>query len=337
MKLQLVGFGNVGKSLVSLLKEKQETLEFLDTPLEVVSISDSKGTAINRDGIELDEVLGSKRHRLSDLNEYVAKCTAIESIRNVDSDIVIELTPTTSSGEPALSHIKQALAARKNVVTANKGPLVVSYKELSELARKNGVNFLYEATVAAHLPVFCLIDSCFKIDELLGIKGILNATTNFMLGEMERGRTFEAALTQATKDGWTETEWADDVDGIDAARKVVILANSLFKSDARLADVKVEGIRNVGGLVKKANKLRKRVKLLCEIKRKDNRLGLSVAPEILAADDPLNTVNSGDMGIKFMFKKSKQVFISVEFQGPDQTAQAVLNDIVKVGQIYHAC
>jgi homoserine dehydrogenase len=337
MRLQLVGFGNVGRNLVSLIEEKQKSLEFLEIPLEIVSISDSKGTAINRDGLELDEVLGSKRQKLSDLNEYVPKYSSIESIRNIDSDTVVELTPTTDSGEPGLSHIKEALMAKKNVVTANKGPLVESYKELTELARKSGVNLLFEATVAAHLPIFCMINSCFKIDELLGLQGILNATTNFMLGEMEGGKTFEGALNHAIKSGWTETEYTDDVDGTDAARKVVILANSLFKSDARLKDVKVQGIRNVGGLLKKAKGLRKRVKLLCEITRKGNRLDLSVGPKILATDDPLNGVNAGNMGLKFTFRKSKQVFVSVEFRGPEQTAQAVLNDIIKVGQIHHVC
>jgi len=229
------------------------------------------------------------------------------------------------------------LTTKKNVVTANKGPLVVDYKELMELAERNGVRLLYEATVAAHLPVFCMVDSCFKIDELLYLQGILNATSNFIIGEMEKGGTFEDALKRAIKEGWTETESADDVDGVDAARKVVILANSLFKTNARLEDVKVRGIRDIEGLIEKAEKLNKRVKLLCEIAREGNRLKLSVGPKIIAKDDPLATVNGGDMGLKLNFKKSQRVFVSVRFLGPEQTAQTVLNDIVRISQTRGAC
>lgn len=337
MRIQLIGFGNVGRNLVGLIKEKEDALEMLGIPVKVVSISDSKGTAIDREGLELDEVLKRKNDGLKILDKYVPTCGAIEAIKNVASDVVVELTPSTFSGEPGLSHIKTALMMKKNVVTANKGPLVVNYKELVELAERNGVRLLYEATVAAHLPVFCMVDSCFKVDELLCLQGILNATTNFMIGEMEKGRTFEEALKRAIKDGWTETESADDVDGIDAGRKVVILANSLFKMNAKLEDVKVRGIRDVEGLIEKAGTLNKKVKLLCEISREGNRSRLSVGPKIIARDDPLTTVNGGDMGLKLNFKKSQQVFVSVRFQGPEQTAQAVLNDIVKIGETCNAC
>jgi len=337
MRIQLVGFGNVAKNLVGLIREKEETLELLGFPLEVVSISDSKGTAINREGLDLDEILKHKKNGLAVLNEYVPKYSAIDSIWNIDSDVVVELTPSTVSGEPGLSHIKKALMMKKNVVTANKSPMVVSFRELAELAQRNSVRLLYEATVAAHLPVFCMVDSCFKADELVSLKGILNATTNFVIGEMEKGRTFESSLKKAVKDGWSETEYANDVDGIDSARKVVILANSLFGLDAKLGDVKVKGIRDIKELLKKAKRLKRRVKLLCEIVRRGNCLELSVCPRILSLDDPLNTVNNGDMGLKFSFSKSKQVFVSAEFHGPEQTAQAVLNDIVKICRQYHAC
>ena len=134
MRLQLVGFGNVGKNLVSLIEEKQENLEFLETPLEIVSISDSKGTAINRDGLELDEVLRPKGQRLSDLDEYVPKYSAVESIRNIDSDTVVELTPTTDSGEPGLSHIKEALMMMGEIKCAAARPFL---PPISEHERRN--------------------------------------------------------------------------------------------------------------------------------------------------------------------------------------------------------
>jgi homoserine dehydrogenase len=337
MKIQIVGFGKVGKSLIALMKEKEETLELMEIPIDVISISDSKGTAISRDGLELDEVVKQTKKGLCDMSEYVPTYSAIECIKNLQSDAVVELTPSTISGEPGLSHIKAAFLMKKDVVTANKGPLVVAFKPLVQLAQKNGVKLLYEATVAANLPVFCMVDSCFRADELLSLKGILNATTNFVIGEMEKGRNFDEALKKAVREGWAETEYGDDADGIDAARKVVILANAFFKTDAKLKDVTIRGIRDVNQLIKKAQRLKRRVKLLCEITRKDNKFILSVAPKILSQEDPLNSVTNGNMGLKFNFSKSKQIFVSAEFQGPEQTAQAVLNDVVKICQISHAC
>lgn len=337
MKVQLVGFGNVGKSLIVLMKEKEKTLKSIGVDLTVVSISDSKGTATDERGLDLKRVLRHKNNRWKGFSKYVNGYKASEAIRDVESDVVVELTPSTPSGEPGLSHIRMALTQKKNVVTANKGPLVVAYSSLTKLAKKNNVKLLYEATVAAHLPIFCLIDSCFRADELLSLEGILNATTNFIIGEMEKGRDFQDALKYAIEAGWAETNYSDDVDGIDAARKVVILANSFFKNGAKLDEVEVEGIRNVGPMVEKARQLKRRVKLVCEISKRGTEPEMRVEPRLVPLDDPLATVNGGHMGLKLRFKTSQQVFVSAQFSGLKQTAYAVLNDITKISRIIDAC
>jgi homoserine dehydrogenase len=105
------------------------------------------------------------------------------------------------------------------------------------MAKESGVKLLHEATVGAHVPVFCLLESCFKADELQSVRGILNATTNYVIGEMEKGKGFQEAIDQAVKAGWAETNYSDDVDGIDSARKLVIMANALFRENATLKDV----------------------------------------------------------------------------------------------------
>jgi homoserine dehydrogenase len=337
MKVQLVGLGNVGKSLIALINEKQETLKSLGVDLKMVSISDSKGTATDERGLDLAKVLKHKDNRWKGFSQYVTEYTASEAIRDIKSDVVVELTPSTRPGEPGLSHIRTALMMKKNVVTANKGPLVVAYSNLMKLAESNHVKLLYEATVAAHVPIFCLIDSCFRADELLSLQGVLNATTNFIIGEMEKGEDFQDALKHAIESGWAETNYSDDVDGIDAARKVVILANSLFKSSASLENVKVEGIRNIGLMVEKAKELKKRVKLVCEISKIGTKHEMRVEPRLIPLDDPLATVNGGHMGLKLMFKTSQQVFVSAQFSGLKQTAYAVLNDITKIGPTTDAC
>ena len=322
----------MGLSLIELIGEKKDLLKSLGLDVRIVSVSDSKGTAIDKRGLSLSEVLKYKMLGWKGYGRYAKGYSTLDAIRRIESDVIVELTQSTLNGEPGLSNIKIALAAKKNVVTANKGPLVVAYKELMRIAKENGVKLLYEATVGAHVPVFCLTESCFKADKLQSVKGILNATTNFVIGEMQKGKGFQEAIDEAIKAGWAETNYADDIDGIDAARKLVIMANALFEGDARLNDVKIQGIRHVGALVKAARKENKKVKLISEITRNKGTLKMTVSPRKVPLDDPMATVNEGNMAIKFTFKTSKEIFVSAQFLGPKQTAYAVLNDIVRMNK-----
>jgi homoserine dehydrogenase len=218
MKIQLVGLGHVGQSLIELIDEKKELLKALGLDLRIVSVSDSRGTALNDRGFSPMEILRYKTRGWKGFGEYVEGFGALEAVRKIECDVTVELTPSTLNGEPGLSNIKAALAAKKSVVTANKGPLVVAYGELVRIANKNSVRLFYEATVGAHVPVFCMVESCFKADELQSVRGILNATTNFVIGEMQKGKSFQDAIDEAVRAGWAETNYSDDVDGIDSAR-----------------------------------------------------------------------------------------------------------------------
>ena len=175
-----------------------------------------------------------------------------------------------------------------------------------------------------------MIESCFRADRLVRVEGILNGTTNFIIGEMEKGRDFQACLDHAIREGWAETNYLDDVEGIDAARKTVILANSYFKRGAMLEDVKIDGIRNIGKMIEKAKSQNKRVKLICSISRDEAGMKMSVSPRPIALDDPFASVNGGDMALKLYFETSQQIFVSAQFTGVKQTAYAVLNDIIKM-------
>jgi homoserine dehydrogenase len=329
MKIQLVGFGHVGQSLIELIDEKKELLKALGLDLRIVSVSDSRGTALDERGLSPTEILRYKTRGWKGFGEYVEGFGALEAVRKIGCDVTVELTPSTLNGEPGLSNIKAALAAKKSVVTANKGPLVVAYRELVRIAKKNSVRLFYEATVGAHVPVFCMVESCFKADELQSVRGILNATTNFVIGEMQRGKSFQDAIDEAVRAGWAETNYSDDVDGIDSARKLVIIANALFGENASLKDVKIEGIRHVETLVKAARRENRKVKLICEIARNKDKLEMTVSPKMIPLDDALATANEGNMAIKYTFKTSKEIFVSAQFLGPKQTAYAVLNDIVR--------
>jgi homoserine dehydrogenase len=329
MKVQIVGLGNVGRSLLELMLEEKAAISCLGLDFNVVSISDSNGSVIDEEGIDLKSVIDRKRGKWLGCEDYHIGYKAIDAIRSVDSDLVVELTPSTRSGEPGLSHIATSLKLGKNVVTANKGPLVAQYDYLRELSNGNGAKLLYEATVSAQLPIFCLLDSCFIVDKVEKLEGIFNATTNFIIGEVESGKTFEQALDHAIKAGWAETNYSDDVDGVDSARKLVILANTLYDSHSKLEDVEVKGIRGIEPLVNEARGLKKKVKLLCELSRVQGAVRMTVSPKMFPLDDPFATINQGNMGVRFTFKNSQEIFISAQFNSPRQTAYAVLNDMIK--------
>ena len=337
MRIQVVGFGNVGKGLIALIDEKKEILRSLGVSLKVVSVSDSRGTACEKRGLDSGDVLRRKEDCWEGFKPYFEGYSALSAIRDLAAEVVVELTPSTPSGEPGLSHIKTALGQGKSVVTANKGPLVVAFEDLMNLAKRERARLLYEATVAAHLPVFCMIESCFRADRLVRVEGILNGTTNFIIGQMEKGRDFQTCLDHAIKEGWAETNYLDDVDGIDAARKIVILANSYFKRGVKLEDVKIDGIRNVGKMIEKAKSQNMRVKLICNISRGKVGIEMSVSPRFVASDDPFAAVNGGDMALKLFFETSQQIFVSAQFAGVKQTAYAVLNDIIKMASPTQAC
>jgi len=337
MKAQIIGLGNVGRNLVKLLQTKTKFLAEIGANIKIVSVSDSSGTAIDENGLDLSQVMKYKKLQWKGYSKYQRGRTAIDAINNVDSDLVIELTPSTLDGEPGLTNIMTAFRARRHVVTANKGPLACAYTELIRTAEEMRVSFLYEATVAAQVPIFCMINSCFLADEIVKVEGILNATTNFIIGEIENGKTFQEALDKAIADGWAETNYADDIDGVDAARKVVILANSLFRQRVKLSDVRVEGIRRVESMIRRATLAGEKIKLVCEIEKKQGKVKTAVKLGHVPMSDPLATVKHGDMGVKFLFKTSKQIFVSAQFLGPMQTAYAVLNDSIKIALNKRSC
>lgn len=337
VKTQIIGLGNVGTELIRLLHKKNRQLQKLGAEITIVSVSDSKGTVEDQNGLNPSKVLESKKTKWKGDSRYHFGCTSVDAIRTINADLIIELTPSTPTGQPGLANIRSAFENGKHVVTANKGPLVVAYRELTQAAKEKHLAFLFEATVAAHVPIFCLIKSCFLADRITRVEGILNATTNYIIGQIEKGKTFRQALDKAIDDGWAETDYTDDVDGIDAARKTVILADFLFSKQAKLADVEVKSIRGIEPLIKQASKARRRVKLICKIDNSEDRLAMSVKPTPVNLNDPFSSINNGDMGVKFHFATSKQVFVSAQFLGPKQTAQAVLNDAVKVALNIEDC
>jgi homoserine dehydrogenase len=260
---------------------------------------------------------------------------SLEVLQTAQADLFVDLTPTNlKTGEPGLSLIRHALKEGMNVVTANKGPLVLAYSELTSLARKHEAKLHYSATVTGGLPTLNIGVRDLAPSEITGFEGIVNATTNYILTRMSEGDSFEAALKHAQDVGHAEADPSLDVDGWDAANKLVIIANSVLRHPTKLGDVQIVGIRGITQKkMREANQAGKVIKLVA----KGERLAggdwkLSVKPMHLFAEHPLARVAENMMGVIYHTDINGTIMATIEERDPYPTAAAVLRDMVAV---YH--
>jgi len=250
LRLALVGFGNVACEFSRLLLSRREwLLREWGLGFEVVAIATrSRGSLMSEEGLDLERIL-KLREESGTLSGYGPGSTDLstpEIIAGCDADLMVELTTLDiGSGRPATDHVRAALGAGMSVVTANKGPIAFAYDELSSLALSRGVHFRFEGTVMDGAPVFSLVERTLPGCEVIGIRGLLNTTSNVVLGEMARGASMDEALDVARRIGVTEEDPSLDIDGWDATNKLIIVANSVLGMPATLKDVSVQGIRGI--------------------------------------------------------------------------------------------
>ena len=268
-KFALLGFGNVGQALIELLIEKGADLE--KNPglvFRVVGIaSGGHGRAIDPRGLPLQEVLNTYRQG-GDLDSFsrIKVQSSEKFIQNCGADVLFESTPVNyQTGQPALDYLRMALEKGIHAITANKGPLVHGYRELTNLARKHRVSFLFESAVMDGAPVFSIARTGLPGAEIREFSGILNSTTNLILSRMEEGETQEEAISYAQSIGIAETDPSGDVDGWDAAVKVAALITVLMDIPFLPDQVDRIGIRGLTpDQIQDATERGKRWKLLCK-------------------------------------------------------------------------
>lgn len=316
IRISIIGLGVVGRSVLRLINQRGPQLRDLGINLGVVAVCDLWGTVVNQAGLHED-----LRGESMDMN-------GTELVKEIDHDVVVEATPTNvETGEPGFSHISAALDAGKHVVTSNKGPLVLYYDELVSLAAKKGLKLRYEATVGAAMPVISLANDIKASNDILSVKGILNGTCNHILTRMmEDGLSYEIALSEAQESGFAESDPSYDVEGIDTACKLVILANSIFDMRVSLADIKVTGIT---GLTPEAVKLARGegyvIKLIGEIQDE-----LEVAPKLVRRDYPFASVNGNLNAICFQTDSAGEITVMGKGAGGMEAASAILSDLVAI-------
>jgi homoserine dehydrogenase len=234
------------------------------------------------------------------------------------------------TGEPAITHIRTALEYNAHAVSANKGPVVYAYRELSELAKKKCRRFYFESAMMDGAPVFSLFRSALPAIEIRGFRGVINSTTTVILEAMQDGRSFDEAVAEAQRLGVAETDPSADVDGIDAAVKVVEVVTVLMGSSLKLADVQRTGIRGITSeQLREAHRRGEAWRLVSRARGEtDGRITASVAPERIKLDDPLAQVHGTSLLIAFETDIFKELIISERDPGPEATAYGMLSDFV---------
>lgn len=326
LRLVLIGFGAVGQNLAKLLIKQRQLMKELAIRPKVVAIADSQGVVSNENGLNLEAALRTKYEK-GTVAERKTDASSIDIIRGVEADVVVETTPTNfKTGEPGLSHIKAALQSKKSVITTNKGPLARAFHALLELARHNNVHLKFSGAVGAGTPILDFGKACSRGDRIIGLKGVLNATTNFILTQMEQNNsTFDEALRFAQTEGYAETDASLDVEGVDAAVKLVIVVNSLMNQRPTLRDVKITGIRKVSPEdLQNARNQGKGIRLIASADGE-----LTVSPSEIDRRDPL-CVSGPYNAVKFVCEYSGEKVVIGKGAGGMETASSVLRDLLEI-------
>jgi homoserine dehydrogenase len=246
------------------------------------------------------------------------------------ADVLFEATSlNVASGQPAIDHIRAALAHGAHAITANKGPIVHAYRELRDLASAQGKRFLFESTVMDGIPIFSFFHQMPTI-HLQGFHGILNSTTNVILSEMENGISFDESLKKAQALGIAETDATHDIDGWDAAVKTAALITVLMDVPVKLEDIHREGIRELtSNAVRNGRRDGWPFKLVCRAQRVGHGVKASVSHEKVLSTSPMGKISGTSSYIYFETDIFPGLAITEENPGLYATAYGMLADFVR--------
>lgn len=335
IRISLNGFGNVGQGLAMILAERADELADLGLIFTIVSVhTRSRGSVYQPAGLPIGELLTCANSDGLNQMEGIHDYSIEQVLQQGETDVLVEVSPTNlADGQPATDIIRTALQCGKHVVTANKGPVSLYFAELQALAQQNQVQFRAEGTVMAGTPSILLAEKVLTHAGLSGIQGILNGTTNYILTEMEKGMSYTDALAQAQALGYAETDPTGDVEGYDAAGKLIILANILFGKQLSLEQIDRTGITGISrDDIANAQQANQRWKLICQLERTDDGFFASVKPQCLPISNPLSNVGGATNAITYKTDLLGNVTLIGPGAGRVQTAFALLSDLL---QIYH--
>lgn len=338
MRIILYGFGTVGQALTRLILEDKDWLvKTYGFEPEITTIVDSKGFVDDDNGLDLETALKTKT-KFGTLQKFPRigkrKTEDSEIISGSEAETLVETTPSNfGDGEPGLGNIRTALVGGKHVVTTNKGPLAMAMSALVELASHRKKQLRFSGTVGGGTPFLDFGSKCLRGDRLLGVHGILNGTTNYILSRMEKASlSFKDALREAQEQGFAEKDPTNDIEGLDTAVKIVILSNWILKRKMGMEDVKTTGISKVTSqALKSATKSGSRIKLVGRLSQTEASVGL----EEVDAGDP--TCVSGTLNaLTFSMEHAGDLTLIGEGAGGQRTASSIIRDLVDIRREYLA-
>ena len=323
LTLIIVGFGAVGQALAHKIQLSHGDVGVGGQRVRVVGIADSKSSVFSRDGLDLGKMVDLKKKEGA--VGKIGSPSGFEMIGKADADVLVELASAGGQdGEPGLSRMLEALDRGMHVVSSNKMPLAVAYSSLMKKAGAEQRMLRYGACVGAGIPVLEFADACMASDQVRTIRGVLNATSNYIVTKMEvDGTSFERALHDAQTAGFAEADPSLDIKGVDAACKAVILGNHVLGRNFVLKDVKeLDGIDGVSPQqIKEAKAGAKKIRMVATVDRVP-RITLVELPY----DDPL-AVDGARNAVVFHCEISGDRYIGGEGAGGPKTSQAVFRDI----------
>lgn len=329
VRIVLCGFGIVGQSLAKLFDSRAEDL-YAQYGLKprIVGVSDRGGSAAERSGLDLNTLVGTKgKHgSVGSYPDGGGRLSGLDLIDGLDADVLIEATASNyTDAEPGMSHITAAMRRGMHVVSVNKGPLALAFPSLTELATYNRVSLRFSGTVGGGTPILDYAKNSLRGERITSFDGILNGTTNYILTNMTEGSSYGTALKDAKQRGYVEADESLDLDGLDAAAKLVILANWVMGMKVTLPDVDRTGIRGVTSRdVRRAGKSGCAIKLIASCDR-----SLTVSPKDVPLNDPL-CVNGTLNAISFTSEHSGTQTIIGRGAGGIETASSILRDLLDI-------
>ena len=315
MKIGIIGLGTVGEGVLKVLTaEKESIFEKSTADIEVKYACDLN---INREfSFDFD------------------KSILIDDYKKIIDDPEIKIVVELIGGETiAKNIITEAFRAKKSVVTANKALIAKNGVELFQIAKENGVSFLFEAAVGGGIPIISPLMESLVANTVTEIRGIMNGTSNYILTKMKEDKlSFEETLSLASAKGYAEADPTYDIDGIDAGHKINILASLAYGGSIKFKDMPLSGIREITSIdIFAAKQLEHTIKLIAQSKLlSDNTVQISVEPTLVSNNQILAKVDDVFNAIETIGSYTGETLFYGKGAGMEPTASAVVADIVKI-------
>ncbi len=320
IRIILMGTGNVGLNVLKIIDVNNQRSPA--SRIRVVGVSDSRSYASGTD-LDISSIISNKEKtgRISD-QEF----SGPEDLMGEDAEVLVDCTPASRDGVREYALYKTAFESGMNVVTANKSGLANKWHDIMESARQNSKYIRYEATVAGGVPLFSVLDYSILPSKIKRFRGIVSSTINYVIRNMANGRTLKDVVDDAIKKGIAESNPQDDLMGLDAARKSAILVNHIFGTEYTLNDVEYSGVDERSYL---AND-----RLVTEV-YVDGRRPVAVSHIVsLSKDDFLMSIGMDGLGYQIETDSNGTVNVSDVYDGPYETAGAVVNDIMLLSKVF---